>query len=78
MYDSVEAHGFDSEIKEVGWLIGNLIGKNISSAPQKQITYLLEWVEELLNVKDPDMLIIIYKNLPVLIDSLQPPGLGPC
>ncbi len=37
----------------------------------KDISYILEWIEELIGVPEPEMLANIYRNLPKLVTSIQ-------
>lgn len=72
VYFSLELWGVDEETIEVGWLVGNLIGKEVAlHSDHKDIAYVLEWIEELLNVPEVDMLANIYRNLPNFVKSIQ-------
>jgi len=41
VYFSVDVWGIDNEIYEVGWLVANLIGKNIGNNSEEDVKYIL-------------------------------------
>ena len=51
-YHSVEVWGWDKEIMEVGWLIGNLIGKSLAMCWEEELRVVVEWVGELVALEE--------------------------
>jgi hypothetical protein len=41
LYFSVDVWGIDNEIHEVGWMVANLIGKNIANNSEEDVKYIL-------------------------------------
>lgn len=81
IYTSVSLWGLDEEISEVGCLIGNLIVKEAfgREADERVISFLMDWIEELLEVKDrKEILESLYLALPRFIGSLQARYNLPC
>jgi hypothetical protein len=81
IYTSVSLWGQDEEISEVGCLIGNLIVKEAfgREVDEQVIPFLMDWIEELLEVKDrKELLESLYLALPRFIGSLQARYNLPC
>lgn len=73
-YEGVQEWGKqDEEICEVGWIVSNLINRQnfALEIEDSQINFLLEWIEELLHLRNRELTQNIYFGLKRFIPSLQ-------